>query len=79
VEKPGQGFIYYVVGQSGGKTYPNLAKTPWDRFYYDPQDQPDYLVVEFMGDTITIRATKQDGTILDIFSIDKRKGGSAGK
>jgi hypothetical protein len=73
VEKPGQGVIYYVVGHSGGKTYPNLAKTPWDRFFYDPQDQPNYLVVELTGDKITIRATKQDGTILDVFSIDKRK------
>jgi 3',5'-cyclic AMP phosphodiesterase CpdA len=71
--RPSQGTIYYIVGQSGGKTYADLEKRDMDAFFYDPQDQPNYMTVEVENKKITIKTVKQDGTLLDTFFIDKAK------
>jgi acid phosphatase type 7 len=71
MEKPSQGVIYYVSGRSGGKTYQNLAKMAWDAFFYDPQEQANYFVVEVADTKITVKSILQDGTIVDTFSIEK--------
>jgi acid phosphatase type 7 len=68
---PSQGTIYYIVGQSGGKTYTDLEKKEWDAFFYNPLDQPDYVVVEVSAKKITITAKKQDGMVIDVYSIAK--------
>jgi acid phosphatase type 7 len=73
VKKPSQGTIYYVSGQSGGKTYKDIQKLDWDAFFYNPLDQPNYFIVEAKKKKILIKAVKQDGTIIDIFFIDKGK------
>jgi hypothetical protein len=71
MEKPSQGVIYYVSGRSGGKTYKNLEKMAWDAFFYDPQEQANYFVVEVADVKITVKTILQDETVLDTFSIDK--------
>jgi hypothetical protein len=73
MKKPSQGTIYYVSGQSGGKIYNDIEKMDWDTFFYNPQDQPNYFVIEVTETTITVKATKQDGTLIDSFVIDKAK------
>ena len=45
----------------------------WDAFFYNPLDQPNYFIVEVEKKKILIKALKQDGTIIDIFFIDKAK------
>ncbi len=69
--RPAQGTVYYIAGRSGGKTYADLQKKPWNTFFYNPLDQPDYLVVEVKGQTLTVKAVKQDGTLLDLYREDK--------
>ena len=71
--KPSEGTIYCIVGRSGSKCYKELEKKPWDAFFYNPTDQPNYLVVDVVGTKLTIRAVKQDGTLIGDFSIDKAK------
>ena len=71
VARPSQGTIYVVTGRSGNKAYPDLSRKVWNTFFYDPQDQPNYLVARVEGQTLTIRSMKQDGTLIDTFSIDK--------
>jgi len=73
MEKPSQGTIYHIVGQSGGKTYKNIEKQEYNTFFYNPLDQPNYLVVEVEDKTITLKVLMQDGTLLDTFFIDKTK------
>ncbi len=68
---PSQGVIYYVAGQSGGKTYGNLEQMPWDAFFYNPRDLPNYFVVEIADSKLTVKTIKQDGTVLDTFAIQK--------
>lgn len=74
MEKPSQGVVYYVSGRSGGKTYQNLSKMTWTAFFYDPQEQANYFVVEVADTKITVKAILQDGTIVDTFSIEKTAG-----
>jgi acid phosphatase type 7 len=64
------GTIYYVVGQSGGKTYTDNVKKDYHSFFYNPLDQPNYLVLEATKEKITVKAIKQDGTLIDTISID---------
>ncbi len=73
MERPSEGVIYYASGQSGGKTYDALRKMEWNTFFYHPKDQPNYFVVEVSEKKIRIKTTKQDGTLLDDFLIDKKK------
>ncbi len=73
MSRPSQGTIYVVTGRSGNKAYPDLSQKVWNSFFYDPQDQPNYMVVGVAGNVLTIRTIKQDGTLVDTFSIDKAK------
>ncbi len=73
MEKPSEGTVYYVVGRSGEKTYPDLKRKPWNPFFYNPLDQPNYLVVEVNDKKVIIKTLKQDGNLLDTFVIDKEK------
>jgi hypothetical protein len=73
MERPSQGTIYYIAGRSGSKTYSNLAKMPWNTFFYNPLDQPNYFIVEVKDQTLTVNTIKQDGTVLDRFTIEKKR------
>ena len=68
---PKDGTIYYTTGRSGNSTYNDLAKKFWDAFFFDPQDQPCYQTVQVKTNVLTINSYKQDGTLLDSYSIDK--------
>jgi len=71
LKDPSQGTVYYVSGRSGMKTYSNLEKMSWNAFFYDPQDQPNYFAVNVTDTKLTVVTIKQDGTVLDLLSIDK--------
>ena len=71
VDAPSKGTVYYVTGRSGNKYYKDLSQKAWDAFFYDPQDQPNYIVAQVNGDKLTISAFKQDGTPIDTYSVDK--------
>jgi hypothetical protein len=71
VARPSQGTIYYVTGRSGRKVYPDLSKKRLNTWFFDPQDQPVYLAVSVAGNTLTVKSVKQEGTVLDTFSLDK--------
>ena len=73
VSRPSQGTFYVVTGRSGNKSYPDLSQKVWDAYFYDPQDQPNYMVIEVTARTLVMKTVKQDGTVLDTFSIDKMK------
>jgi hypothetical protein len=73
MEKPSQGTVYYITGQSGGKTYKIADRQPYNTYFYNPLDQPNYIVAEVKGKKITLKVLMQDGTLLDTFFIDKAK------
>ena len=68
---PKDGTVYYVTGRSGNKYYNDLTNKFWNAFFYDPQDQPVYLLVDIEGKTLTVTAKKADGTVVDTYVIDK--------
>ncbi len=76
VKSPADGTVYVVTGRSGNKYYPDLSQKVWDAFFYDPQDQPSYIVATINGNTLTIKAVKQDGTPIDTYSITKNPDGT---
>lgn len=73
---PKDGTVYYVTGRSGNKYYNDLTNKFWNAFFYDPQDQGVYLAVSVSGKKLTITARKADGTVLDVYAIDKAGSGS---
>lgn len=73
MKKPSQGTVYYIVGRSGSKFYKDISKKDWDAFFYNPKDQPNYLVVDVNNKQLTVRAVKMDGTLIDTLHIDKKK------
>ncbi|MBN1567838.1 MAG: metallophosphoesterase family protein [Acidobacteria bacterium] len=73
MQRPSQGIIYYMSGHSGGKTYKTLQKMEWNTFFHHPVDQPNYFVLEVKDKKLTVKTIYQDGTVLDVFFIDKAK------
>ena len=73
MKKPSQGTIYHVTGRSGFKAYPDIIKKSWNPFFYNPMDQPNYLVVEVDNTKLTIKTVKMNGTIVNTFFLDKKK------
>ena len=69
--KPSQGTIYLVTGRSGNKTYSDLSKKVWNTYFFNPLDQPVYMVVSVNKQKMTIKTVKQDGTLVNDFFIDK--------
>ena len=68
---PAEGTVYVISGRSGDNPKEGLVPKVWFPTYYDPQAQPCYLVVEVDRDVLTITTRLQDGTVVDIFRIDK--------
>ena len=73
MKKPSEGIIYYISGRSGAKTYPAIRKMDYNIMFYNPLEQPNYFVVDVTENKITIKTVMQDGTILDVFFVDKEK------
>jgi len=71
VNRISKGTVYYVAGRSGNKAYTDLSQKVWDAFFYDPQDQPNYINCMVNGNMLTLNATKADGTLIDSYVMDK--------
>ena len=77
MKKPSEGVIYYISGQTGGKTYKAVKKMDYHTFFFNPVEQPNYFVVDVTEKKITIKTVMQDGTVIDVFFIDKQKDASS--
>ena len=77
VANPAQGTVYYVTGRSGNKYYSDLFKKVWDAsLTSDGTDMPTYIVAQADSMRLTLKAYKQNGTLIDSYSISKQAGGS---
>lgn len=65
------GTRYVTTGRSGTKTYSTTVAKEWNEFFYNPQDTPNYLTVEVAGLHLTVKAFKQNGQLIDEWSISK--------
>jgi acid phosphatase type 7 len=65
------GTIYYTVGRSGAKSYAEYTAREWDAFFYNPADQPCYVSVQVEHSRMMITARKQDGSLIDSYTISK--------
>ena len=71
VKDGAKGTIYYIAGRSGSKIYRLNMRKDWDAFFYNPTDEPDYVVVEVGSRRLTVKSVKQDGTSVDSVSLNK--------
>ena len=65
------GTRYVTTGRSGTKTYPTTEGKEWNEFFYNPLDTPNYLTVEIVGPHLVVKAFKQNGELIDEWSINK--------
>lgn len=71
VDSSDKGTIYVGTGRSGTKTYKDTVINEWNAFFYNPLDEPNYLVVEVEGNVLNVKAYKQSGILIDDWSIHK--------
>lgn len=71
VSDTNKGTVYYTVGRSGNKFYNDAAPITYDAFFYNPKDQPNYLVISVETNRLLIKNFRQDGTLLDNYLINK--------
>lgn len=72
VDSAAQGTIYVATGRSGTKTYRDVATIGSNEFFYNPLNEPNYLTVEVMGDSLTVKAFTQSSVLIDEWTINKR-------
>lgn len=65
-----QGTVYVATGRSGSKTYADTEAKNWDEFFYSPADEPNYITVEVADNSLTIKAFKQSGGLIDAWRIN---------
>jgi acid phosphatase type 7 len=66
-----KGTVYVATGRSGTKTYQDPVVKVGDKFFCNPLDEPNYLVVEVKNDRLMVRNFKKSGALIDDWSIDK--------
>lgn len=71
VDNPAKGTVYVATGRSGTKTYSTSSARDWNEVFFNPLDQPNYLIVEVKRDSMTVRALKQNGVLIDAWEINK--------
>jgi len=71
MDSAAKGTIYVATGRSGTKTYSNTAGKEWNAFFYNPLDEPNYLTVEVADNSLTVKAFKSSGVLIDTWSIAK--------
>lgn len=59
------GTVYISTGRAGTESYEDTMKRYCDDAYYNPTDQPLYLVLSVEPKAFVVTAYKQDGTLID--------------
>lgn len=67
----GQGTVYVTCGRSGTKTYKSAEAKEWNSFFFNPMEEPNYLIAEVSGKELTVRAVSQSGDLIDEWTIRK--------
>lgn len=65
------GTIYSTAGRSGTKTYDTVGSKEWNEQFFNPVDQPTYTVAQVAGNVFYVQVFKQDGTLVDEWSLTK--------
>ncbi|WP_196604184.1 metallophosphoesterase [Pectinatus haikarae] len=73
VSSPDKGTVYLVTGRSGNKYYTDLSQKIWDAFFFDPQAEPNYVVMSVKGAQLVVSAYTQSGSCIDVYTIDKNR------
>lgn len=68
------GTVYVATGRSGTKTYQDTERNQWNTFFYNPLDEPNYLVIEVEGDLLRVKVYKQNGEVIDDWFVEKPAG-----
>ena len=71
MKSPAEGSIYITAGRTGTKTFQRALAKEWNEVFYNPQDEPNYLTVDVKQDTLTVKAVRVSGGLIDEFSIIK--------
>ena len=77
VEGPNAGTIHVATGRSGSKKYADSIAREWNSFFFNPLDEPNYLMVEVDGRSLTIRAYRQSGGLIDEWRMVKGEADAA--
>lgn len=63
-----------ITGRSDAKYYNDNVPNVWDTNFFDPQDMPNYIVVDVNGSRMEMKNYKMDGTLVDDYIINKISG-----
>jgi len=74
VSSPALGTVYVIAGRSGAKCLKDNEQKIWNSDFLDPQDMPNYIVVDVNGSRMNLKTYKMDGTQIDDYTIDRTNG-----
>lgn len=79
VAPPQFGTVYAATGRSGTKTYDNVTAREWNTFFYNPVEEPNYLLVKVSGNILKVQAITASGAVVDEWSVEKKEQQQAGE
>lgn len=65
------GTVHVATGRSGSKTYADSKAREEDVFFYNPQEEPNYLLVEAKEESLIVRVYHASGGLLDEWRLEK--------
>ena len=71
VASPDFGTVYAATGRSGTKTYENVSAKEWNVFFYNPVEEPNYLVINGSNDVLKVKVVGLSGQLIDEWTIEK--------
>ena len=66
-----KGTVYITTGRSGDKVWAGSPRKNFDKVFYNPLEQPNYLTLEVSENELYVRAVNQDGSVIDETHIKK--------
>ncbi len=69
--EPAAGTVYVTTGRAGAKVHGNMHANDWHEVYYNPEDEPNYLVVKVTNRRLAVEVYKLSGALIDSWQIEK--------
>jgi hypothetical protein len=67
--RPNGGTVYAATGRSGSKTYSDVVEKEYNTFFFNPVDEPNYMVVQVSPDKLAVSAVGRSGIMIDSWEV----------
>ncbi len=68
---PAEGTVYVTTGRGGAKAHGDMHANDWHAVYYNPRNEPNYLVATVTDSRLSVAVFTLGGDLIDSWQIEK--------